>query len=306
MTTGALGCYNCGGGVGNSGAPSGETIDVALGKKLGGIFKHVGMGIVEKAHHNIVYNCSAWNVGKPMPTIVNPKIAYGNLFGSVAGGDAKAEFRAKTNVLDFLRRDLKRLESRVAGPEKDKLAAHLNAYESIRNRQSRLGEIEGTLRRTAPEVTDKYESTVETDRLDAMFDLAAASLIGGLTNVVTLASGVGNPYFSIKFTGLGIDFGKHGIGHGGSYNGMTAHEMGVKIRKFHFELIAQLMKKLEAVPEGNGTMLDNTLIVYLSDAAEGPPFPLLGMAFRDAGQGRREAENGKIYRVSVLGKRGTS
>lgn len=282
---GALGCYNCGGGVGNSGAPSGETIDVAIGKKLGGIFNHVGLGIVEKLQHNIVYNCSAWDVGKPMPTIVNPKIAYGNLFGSVAGGSAKAEFQAKTNVLDFLRDDLKRLESRVAGPEKAKLDAHLAAYEAMRNRQSKLGEIEGTLRRNAPEITDKYESTVETDRLDAMFDLAAASLIGGLTNVVTLASGAGNPFFGVKFTGLGIDFGKHGIGHGGSYNGMSAQEMMVKIRKFHFELIAGLMRKLEAVPEGNGSMLDNTVIVYLSDAAEGHhsrcwewPFVVLGKA----------------------------
>ena len=112
-------------------------------------------------------------------------------------------------------------------------------------------------------------SAVETDRLDAHFDIAAAALIGGLTNVVTLASGVGNPFFSVRFTGLGIDFAKHGIGHGGTYNGMTWNVMSTTIRRFHFELIARLMKKLEAVPEGGGTMLDHTTIVYLSDAAEG-------------------------------------
>ena len=41
------------------------------------------------------------------------------------------------------------------------------------------------------------------------------------------------------------------------------------IRRFHFDLIARLAKKLESVPEGDGTMLDNTVIVYVSDGAEG-------------------------------------
>ena len=266
---GALGCYNAGGGVGNSGGPAGETIDVALGKKLGGVFTHVGLGMTGNVEHNVIYNCSAWAKGKPMPTTCQPAAAYANLFGSVSGGAAKAEFVAKTNVLDFLRDDLQRLHSQVAGSEKDKLNAHLEAYEAMRDRQSRLNEIENTLRKQAPVVSDKFTSEVETDRLDAQFDIGTAALIGGLTNALTISSGAGNPYFGVKFTGLGIDFGKHGIGHGGSYNGMTWEDMAIKIRGFHFELIARMMKKLDAVPEGDGSMLDNTTIVYLSDAAEG-------------------------------------
>ena len=265
---GALGAYNCGSGVGNSGMAAGETIDVALGKKLGGIFPHFGLGISDRAEHDVIYNCSAWGKGQPTPTICQPMTAYGALFGSVAGGNSKAEFNAKTNLLDFLREDVKRLHGQVSGAERDKLQAHLKGYEDMSNRQSRLGEIEGTLRRIAPEVTDKFKSEVESDRLDAQFDLAAAALIGGLTHSITIASGVGNPYFSVKFTGLGIDIGKHSIGHGGSFKDMSPGQLKVKIHKFHFQLMADLMKKLEGVPEGDGTMLDNTVIVYLSDAAE--------------------------------------
>ena len=265
---GALGAYNCSSGVGSSGTPVGETIDVALGKKLGGIFPHFGIGISDRAEHDVIYNCSAWGKGQPTPTICQPMTAYGALFGSVAAGNSKAEFNAKTNLLDFLRDDVKRLHAQVSGTERDKLQAHLKGYEDMRNRQSRLGEIEGTLRRIAPKVTDKFKSEVESDRLDAQFDLAAAALIGGLTHSITIASGVGNPYFSVKFTGLGIDIGKHSIGHGGSFKDMSPGQLKVKIHKFHFQLMADLMKKLEGVPEGDGTMLDNTVIVYLSDAAE--------------------------------------
>jgi hypothetical protein len=44
--------------------------------------------------------------------------------------------------------------------------------------------------------------------------------------------------------------------------------MAVKIRQYNMELLAGLVDKLEAMPEGSGTMMDNTLIVYLSDSAE--------------------------------------
>jgi hypothetical protein len=71
--------------------------------------------------------------------------------------------------------------------------------------------------------------------------------------------------------------------HGGGFNGKTWDELSTTIRKFHFELIARLIGKLKAVKEGDGTMWDNTLIVYLSDAAEAHhsrcwewPFVLLG------------------------------
>lgn len=265
---GALGCYFANGGNGNSGRPQAETIDIALGKKLGGIFPQVGLGIADRPELSIINNCSAWDKGKPMPTQCRPDLAFAGLFGSVAGGTGRDEFLARNNMLDYLIDDLKRLEKQVSGAEREKLGEHLAAYEALRQRQSRLNEIESTLRKHAPVVNDKYRSNVETDRLDAHFDLAAATLIGGLTNVVTIASGVGSPFFVVRFGGLGIPVSKHAIGHGESYQGKTWEEMAITIRRFHFELIARLMKKLQAAPEGNGTMLDNTLIVYLSDAAE--------------------------------------
>lgn len=130
---------------------------------------------------NVIYNCSAWGKSKPLPTICQPMSAYGNLCGSVAGGSSRAEFNAKTNLLDFLLDDVKRLHREVPAAEREKLEAHLAGYEEMRNRQSRLNEIENTLRQQAPVVNDKFQSEVETDRLDAHFDIAAAALVGGLT-----------------------------------------------------------------------------------------------------------------------------
>ncbi len=156
----------------------------------------------------------------------------------------------------------------MGGIDREKLQSYLAACESLRNRQNRLVEVRDQIATVGPVADDKYASAVETDRLDAHFDLVAAALIARLTNVATIASGVGDPYFNVKFYGLGIDASKHAIGHGGGLRGLTSEQMSIRIRRFHFELIARLMKKLDSVPEQDGTMLDNTLIIYLSDAAE--------------------------------------
>ena len=245
-----------------------ETIDAALAKAIPGIFPHIGLGISKRLENNIVYSISAWGAGKMLPIMCQPIQAYNALFGSVAEGSAKQEFLAKNNVLDFLKDDVKAAAANLAGPEREQFGAYLETFETLRHRQSRLNEIQHTLREKGPVTNDKYRSKVETDRLDAQFDLGAAALICGLTNVLTISSAAGEQDFDITFTGLGFKQGKHHTGHGGSQNNMTYLEQYDMIRRYHFDLIAGLCKKLDAVKEGDGTMLDNTVIVYLSDGAE--------------------------------------
>ena len=266
----ALGAFGAGRGQsGESTTVLGPTVDGALAKHIGGIFPHVGLGISKRLENSVVYSISAIGKNKPLPIMVKPDQAMGTLFGSVADGNAKNEFIAQRNLLDFLREDIKRAEKQLAGPEREQLEIYLGTFETLSDRQSRLNEIEHTLRKHAPVTSDKYTSPVETDRLDAQFDIAAATLISGLSNVVTISSAAGIRDFDICFSGLGLKKGKHHTGHGGSQNGMTWAETYDMIRRFHFDLIARLAKKLESIPEGNGTMLDNTVIVYLSDGAEG-------------------------------------
>ena len=262
----AMGCFSA---KGESQNVAGPTVDGALAKLLPGIFPHVGLGISGRLENAVVYTISALDEGKALPIIVKPDQAYAALFGSVADGAAKEEFAAKNNLLDFLKDDVKRVQSQLAGQEREQLGAYLETFETLRNRQSRLNEIEQTLREKGPVASDKYTSNVETDRLDAQFDIGAAALICGLTNVLTISSAAGVRDFGICFTGLGLTKGKHHTGHGGSQNGMTWYEVSEMIRKYHFDRIAELAKKLQSIPEGDGTMLDNTLIVYLSDGAEG-------------------------------------
>ena len=193
---GALGCYSAKKG------PAGETIDCALAKAVPALFPRVGLGISDSAAHSILYNISAWEPGKAAPIQCRPDLAYNELFGSVAQGAGREDFVARGNLLDFIVNDVKRVERTLPAAERERLGNYLSAFESMKHRHSRLNEIQNTLRTQAPVVTDKFRSEVETDRLDAGFDVGAAALIGGLTNVHVLASGGGDPTSACASTAL--------------------------------------------------------------------------------------------------------
>ena len=126
------------------------------------------------------------------------------------------------------------------------------------------------------------------DRLEAQFENAAGAMIAGLTNVVTVSGGAGPDRIGLSCMGSEVGkgsgfIGAHGIGHGGSGAGMSSGECHALIRRKCLEKLAGFLRRLEAVPEGDGTMLDNTLVVYMSDSAEGHhpvcqewPFVLIG------------------------------
>jgi len=104
-------------------------------------------------------------------------------------------------------------------------------------------------------------------RLGATFGLAAAALVSGLTEHMLMTSGTSNGHFGVKFTSFGEEFpGKHGLGHGASYMGMNSGYWLGEIHRRHVAMIASLATMLKSVPEGDGTMWDNTLVVYLNDA----------------------------------------
>jgi len=253
---GALGAYSA-----RAGAKD-ITIDAAVARKIPGVFQQVALGISQSATQDVIYGCSASGPEQKIPIYANARLAYDMLFGKILGGNPQAEAGSQKMLLDFMVDDIRRVEGQLPREEKRKLEQYRDAFQSIAARQGRLGDIDPKRIHAA---TKDYDSKVETDRLRAHFDMAATALITGMTNVVTLASGAGSPHFAVAFTGLGINSDKHVLGHA---QVAGSEELSIKIRRFHTELVAQLMQKLQAIPEAGGTMLDNTLIVYLSDSAE--------------------------------------
>ena len=284
---GALSCVKGNGGSNEAGKPVAETIDSRLARRFPAPFAHLGLSLMSRTMgggvaDSVCYpGISAAGPGKPLPFQGSPAQAHRSLFGSVGGGAAKAKFDLRSDILDQMAADVQRLQGQVAAAERDKLAFHLEAIEDLQRRRHAIARMGDAIGKAAPALTDSYLSPEPTDRLAAHFDLAAGALIAGLTHVVTLRT----DSLATGWTGLGIEgVNVHGIGHGKEPEGFeNADAARAAILKFQLEQIARLAAKLQSIPEGDGTMLDNTLIVYTSDVGDKHhasnrewPFLLLG------------------------------
>ena len=122
------------------------------------------------------------------------------------------------------------------------------------------------IKKGKPTFDDRYTNMTIEDRMEAHCEIAAGALISGLTNVITIRTdGLGSQYNKLGFIGGQV----HGIGHGKTPEGAKSvdHARGL-IRKFQLDQLGKIASKLAAIPEGNGTMLDNTTMIYFSDVGD--------------------------------------
>lgn len=259
-----------------------ESIDAAIARTMPGIFPLLVLGIDPgNSETTTYYASSAWGPGRAIAAQCRPELAYASLFGST--GADQNDFLTRKNLLDFVAGDVRRLRPQLAGPEREQLDYHLGALESLSKRDAKLAEMkdDGRLRMHAPSLPSPPPELMP-DVLRAQFDIGAAALMTGLTNVVTITSGLCRIRGSYNgFSKMGV----HSIGHNKKDPDLNVmgSEVLSRIRRFIAEQAAGLMKKLDEIPEGDGTMLDNTLLVFTSDSAnrqhtggDNWPFVLVG------------------------------
>lgn len=240
------------------------TIDGHLSEVFPAVFNHLGFKMGEGSQGTTFPSISAKAKGKQLPFQQNPLSAFENIFGSILeGGDLKKKYTRTGNVLDVMSDDIKKLQKNLPSQEREKLGHYLDGFEALSDRRIKLVSMQKVLKENAPELDDKYTSSVKTHHLEAHFDMASAALISGLTNVVTVHA----DDLSCVYSGIGVGNNVHAIGHGAGYATLSSQDCRDAIRTFHIELIASMAAKLNKIPEGDGTMLDNTIIVYTSDNA---------------------------------------
>ncbi len=152
---------------------------------------------------------------------------------------------------------MKRSRASLAGEEREKFDSYLEAYENLHARQTDLVAREQAIRRHAPKLDGKLPVDQSSLVLEAQTEIAAAALAARLTNVVTLASGVGSQQEFGRFPEFGIK-NLQAIGNGGSQGDKTSEACFIELRQFHCKLITRLVAALSAVKEGPGTAMDST------------------------------------------------
>jgi len=267
---GALGAYRSQKGK----APTASTVDGVLAQAFPGVFAHVGLAGGGK-NSGTSDGLSAVGPKRAVGYYHSPLEAYNNLFSIIADDPSvRKQAGVRGDVLDFMAGDVSRFRKSLPGHERAKLDEYVSAFEAMRDRHQSLLAQRDRLSRLAPEVDKRYGSDDMELRMAAHWDLAASALITGLTNVVAyrLDSGFSGESFSGTLSGLTENC--HGIGHQADPTNDN------KMLAWQTQNLVKFIKKLSAVKEGDGTMMDNTLIVFFSHYSDahhsgGYEFPML-------------------------------
>jgi hypothetical protein len=260
---GALGGYRGSDGV----PPSGPTIDYELSKVLPEtLLPHlcIGMDSAENMKAKpTVANLSASGAGQPIFMHSNPNHLYQMLYGGISQGEIRKQHEARSSMFDQIEQLAITKGVGLHGINKQRYGQYVNGFNDINGLRERLNKVSGDLRKFAPKVDQRYtRPEFETDWHDVLLDLGISALKSGITSVLTIGSGRGEIFGAWK--GLGVEQQGHNLGH----MKQPDNPIWIKIRQYNSRMLVKLIQELDSVPEGSGTMMDNSLIVYTSNNAD--------------------------------------
>ena len=260
---GALGGYRGSDGV----PPSGPTIDYELSKVLPEtLLPHlcIGMDSAENMKAKpTVANLSASGAGQPIFMHSNPNHLYQMLYGGISQGEIRKQHEARSSMFDQIEQLAIAKGVGLHGINKQRYGQYVNGFNDINGLRERLNKVSGDLRKFAPKVDQRYtRPEFETDWHDVLLDLGISALKSGITSVLTIGSGRGEIFGAWK--GLGVEQQGHNLGH----MKQPDNPIWIKIRQYNSRMLVKLIQELDSVPEGSGTMMDNSLIVYTSNNAD--------------------------------------
>jgi hypothetical protein len=213
-------------------------------------------------------NSLAWRgPATPMPPETNPRLVFERLFGDIdtsLSPEARARrLRYRRSILDLVGERTTQLSADLGTSDKRKLDEYLS---SIREIERRIEKAEQDLTGLTPTIDKPTGIPVNyTEYVNLMFDLQLIAFQADLTRVVTMMMGREG---SLRTYGeIGVADPHHPLTH---HRGNAEWiEKIAKVNTHHVELFSGFVEKLKATPDGDGTLLDHSMILYGSGLSDG-------------------------------------
>jgi hypothetical protein len=200
----------------------------------------------------------------PLPMEINPRVVFERLFGGGGTLDERlARMRADRSLLDFVAADLKHLERGLPSRDRARLDEYLGYIREIERRIQRAEQ----QAKNQPDVPNAPVGVPESyvEHVALMFDLLALAYQADLTRVFTFM--MAREVSQRTYPEIGVTEPHHSISHHG--NRPQAIEGHAKLNQYHVSMLAKFLERLRSTPDGDGTLLDHSLIVYGSGMSDG-------------------------------------
>jgi len=194
----------------------------------------------------------------PLPSEAHPRIVFERLFGE--GGNAadrRAALKRRASLLDWVRDDIARLQSTLGADDRRRVDQYLDSIREVERRiQKAEGDAGGDQLPDLDRPVGVPASYAEHAKL--MFDLQALAMQGDVTRVITFQ--LARETSTRTYPEIGVADPHHPLTHHGNDPEKIARM--AKINAFHVSLFAYYLEKLRSTPDGGGTLLDHSVVLY--------------------------------------------
>jgi hypothetical protein len=225
------------------------------------------VGACESAYSCAYYNTISWrNETNPLPMENRPRVIFERLFGDSGSTDPKVRMtRIKENhsILDSVMEEISQLRNRVATTDRGKVDQYIEAIRDV-ERQLQIAEAQSD--RELPEMAgpvgtpDKFS-----DYYKLMADLQVLAWQSDMTRICTFQ--IGHEMSNRAYPELGFGDSHHSVTH--HQGDPEKIDKTIKVNIFHTQLLAYYLDKLQSTPDGEKSLLDNTLMLYGSALSDG-------------------------------------
>ncbi|MCH2136045.1 MAG: DUF1552 domain-containing protein [Phycisphaerales bacterium] len=207
-------------------------------------------------------NISWRKADTPMAKEINPRRLFERLFSMGPTGETKAaraqRLASRRSVLDFVRRDARRLHARVGVGDRDRLDDYMDGVRDLERRIEQVEQVE-----QAPSDLAGFEPPSGIpgqyrEHLRLMNELIILAWRLDLTRVVTFMWA--NEGSNRAYRNLGIAEGHHHLSHHGGEASMVDQIRA--INRFQMEEFAYFLSRLQDTPDGGGSLLDNAMVLF--------------------------------------------
>jgi hypothetical protein len=195
----------------------------------------------------------------PLPTEINPRIAFERMFGDGTSPEERRLGRLRTaSVLDSVAHEIPGLKRQLAAVDRATLDSYLENVREIERRivnaaNNPAAEVSADIPFGIPESKDEH--------FKIMYDLIALALQADITRAVTYM--IGRDLSGTDFPEAGYLGGWHGMSHHGD---IPSNKAGyAKVNRYHVATLAYFCEKLRNTPDGDGNLLDHVLIYKSSN-----------------------------------------
>ena len=224
------------------------------------------VGNCEGGYSCVYVNTFSWRTPTmPMPMETNPQVVFERLFGDGGGQAARlARMRQDRSILDAVTEDMARLQGALGPQDRATVDEYVEAVRDVERRLQR------TLRRSdsspLPAIDPPLgipDSFGEHARL--MFDLQFLAYRGDFTRVSSFQ--LGRELSTRSYAELGVAEAHHDISH--HQRNPEKMAKNTKINLYHMDLFSGLVEKMRATPDGDGSLLDHSMLLYGGGLGDG-------------------------------------